>query len=121
MALGGAGRVDEARMLFDEALGIYERLDASYHIARATQAMRACGIRKGKPGARKRPVSGWEALTDTELRVVELAAEGRTNSQIAKRLFISHHTVATHLAHIFGKLGINSRVELAAHAARRTG
>jgi DNA-binding CsgD family transcriptional regulator len=120
VALGQVGRRVEVEALFDEALQIYERLDARYHLARAAQAMRACGIRKGKRGPRKRPAVGWEALTDKELSVVELAVDGLTNSKIAKRLFISHHTVATHLAHIFAKLGIGSRVELAAHAARRT-
>jgi DNA-binding CsgD family transcriptional regulator len=120
-ALAQTGHVDQARALFDEALQTYERLGAGYHIAKATQTMRAYGIRKGKRGARKRPATGWAALTDTELRVAKLAAEGLTNSQIAQRLFVSHHTVATHLAHIFDKLGINSKVELAAHATRHTG
>ena len=120
-ALGRAGRLREARPLFDEALLVYEDLGARYDLDRAAAAMRSLGLRKGKRGARTRPLAGWEALTDTELRVANLAAEGMTNSQIATRLFISRHTVATHLAHIFGKLGIASRVELAAEAARRTG
>ncbi len=120
VALGRIGRRDEARALFDEALHIYERLDARYQLARAAQEMRACGIRKGTRGPRRRPAVGWDALTDTEWRVIELAVDGLTNSQIAKRLFVSHHTVATHLAHVFAKLGITSRVELAAHAARRS-
>jgi DNA-binding CsgD family transcriptional regulator len=81
--------------------------------------MRSLGIRKGTRGTRQRPATGWESLTETELRVAASAAEGLTNRDIARRLFISHHTVATHLAHIFGKLGVGSRVELAAEAARR--
>lgn len=121
VALGRHGRLREARPLFDEAMQVYEQLGARYDEDRAAAAMRALGIRRGKRGARKRPDTGWDALTETELRVVPLAADGMTNSQIATRLFISHHTVATHLAHIFRKLGVASRVELAAEAARRTG
>jgi DNA-binding CsgD family transcriptional regulator len=48
-----------------------------------------------------------------------LVAEGATNRQVAERLFISPYTVNSHLRHIFGKLDINSRVELARIAARR--
>jgi DNA-binding CsgD family transcriptional regulator len=117
--LGKTGRVVEARALFDEAVRAYEGLGARYDLDRVAAAMRSLGIRKGKRGMRQRPASGWESLTETELRVVMCAAEGLTNGEIAKRLFISHHTVATHLAHIFGKLGVGSRVELAAEAMRR--
>jgi DNA-binding CsgD family transcriptional regulator len=117
--LGRAGRMSEARALFDEAVAAYEGLGARYDLDRLAAAMRSLGIRKGKRGTRQRPTRGWDALTETELRVVACAAEGLTNSQIAHRLFISHHTVATHLAHVFDKLGVGSRVELAAQATRR--
>jgi DNA-binding CsgD family transcriptional regulator len=59
-----------------------------------------------------RPKSGWESLTDAELQVVSLAAAGHTNRGIADRLFVSPHTVNTHLRHVFGKLDITSRVDL---------
>ena len=64
---------------------------------------------------------GWESLTDSELGVTRLAAEGLTNRQIGDCLFISRRTVGTHLAHVFQKLGINNRSQLAAEAARRQG
>jgi DNA-binding CsgD family transcriptional regulator len=70
-------------------------------------------------GTRKRPAGGWESLTPTELQVVELAAEGLTNPQIGERLFITRGTVKVHLSHVYGKLGIRNRSELAATAARR--
>jgi DNA-binding CsgD family transcriptional regulator len=70
-------------------------------------------------GTRKRPPGGWESLTPTELRVVELAAEGLTNPQIGERLFITRGTVKVHLSHVYGKLGVRNRSELAAMAARR--
>ena len=54
-----------------------------------------------------------------ELQVVDLAAQGLTNPEIGKRLFIGSGTVKTHMAHIFAKLDIRSRAELAAVASRR--
>jgi DNA-binding CsgD family transcriptional regulator len=71
-------------------------------------------------GERKRPARGWESLTPTELRVVELVAEGLTNPQIGQRMFISRGTVKVHLSHIFAKVNMASRSELAAEAARRS-
>ena len=56
---------------------------------------------------------GWEALTKAERTVVLLAAEGLTNPEIGKELFISPRTVSTHLERAFSKLGVTSRVELA--------
>jgi DNA-binding CsgD family transcriptional regulator/tetratricopeptide (TPR) repeat protein len=70
-------------------------------------------------GARKRPSRGWESLTPTELRIVNFVAEGLTNPQIGERMFISRGTVKVHLSHIFAKLTIASRAELAAEATRR--
>ncbi|MGH3884240.1 MAG: response regulator transcription factor [Pseudonocardiaceae bacterium] len=52
-------------------------------------------------------------MTDSELGVARLAAEGLTNREIGDRLFISRRTVGTHLTHIFQKLEINTRTQLA--------
>jgi predicted ATPase/class 3 adenylate cyclase/DNA-binding CsgD family transcriptional regulator len=71
-------------------------------------------------GERKRPASGWASLTPSELEVVKLVAKGLTNPEVGERLFIGRGTVKTHLAHVFAKLGISTRSELAAEATRRT-
>ncbi len=52
-------------------------------------------------------------MTASELAVARLVADGLTNREVADRLFLSPHTVNSHLRHVFTKLGINSRVELA--------
>lgn len=65
-------------------------------------------------GPRDRPGTGWGSLTPTERAVVDLAAHGLSNPQIAERLFVSGGTVKTHLAHVYEKLGIANRTELAA-------
>jgi DNA-binding CsgD family transcriptional regulator len=119
-ALGAAGRVGEARPLFDDAVGLYERLGAAWDLARAAARLRALGIRPGRRGPRKRPKSGWDSLTATELKVARLVAEGLSNPEIAERLFISRGTVHTHVSHILAKLGLGSRVGLAAEASRRS-
>jgi DNA-binding CsgD family transcriptional regulator len=72
------------------------------------------------PGERKRPSSGWQSLTPTELDVVRLVAEGIPNKDIASRLFVSPRTVQSHLRHVYNKLGLTSRVQLAQEAARHS-
>src|SRR5262245_9219221 len=71
-------------------------------------------------GERKRPASGWASLTPTELTVVKLVAEGLSNQQVAERLFVAPRTVGTHLTHVYAKLGIATRTELAVAALRRS-
>jgi DNA-binding CsgD family transcriptional regulator len=70
-----------------------------------------------KGGGRKRPAMGWASLTPAELEVARLAGEGLRNDAIARRLFIAPGTVKVHLSHVFAKLGITTRAELAARAA----
>jgi pimeloyl-ACP methyl ester carboxylesterase/DNA-binding CsgD family transcriptional regulator len=68
----------------------------------------------------RRPATGWEALTDAEWRVAQLVADGLGNREVAGRLYLSRYTVETHLKHVFAKLGVSSRAELAAVAPRNT-
>jgi DNA-binding CsgD family transcriptional regulator len=101
-ALGDAG--------FDAAHAEGFELDLD---AAATYALRS-------RGERKRPTTGWESLTPTELEVVDQVAAGRSNPEIAEALLMGRATVKTHLSHIFTKLGLTNRAELAAQAVRRT-
>jgi DNA-binding CsgD family transcriptional regulator len=68
--------------------------------------------RRPHPTKPLRPTFGWDSLTEAEHSVSELVAEGLTNRRVAARLFLSPHTVDSHLRHIFRKLDINSRVDL---------
>jgi len=70
-------------------------------------------------GGRRRPDAGWASLTPTELQVVRLVAEGLRNDAIARRLYLSPGTVKNHLSHVFTKVGVTNRAELAAEALQR--
>jgi DNA-binding CsgD family transcriptional regulator len=94
---------------FAGAWGEGENLSADDAVAYASRAR----------GERKRPTGGWESLTPTELRVVELAREGLTNAAIAQRMFVSPATVKVHLAHIYAKVDVPNRAALATAAAAR--
>jgi DNA-binding NarL/FixJ family response regulator len=81
--------------------------------------MRTLGLRRGSREERRRPMTGWEALTPAEQSVVELVAQGLSNPAVAQRLFLSRHTVKSHLSRALSKLQLSSRVELAVAAASR--
>ncbi|MGO9219516.1 MAG: ATP-binding protein [Streptosporangiaceae bacterium] len=120
-AFARQGRLDRARPLLDQALGIYERLGAARDLARAEATLREAGIRRGRRGTRGRPQIGWASLTPAEHAVAGLVAEGLSNPQIGERLYISRRTVQTHLAHMFAKLDIATRAQLAADVTRHRG
>jgi DNA-binding CsgD family transcriptional regulator len=101
-----------------EALG-QEAFAAAWSAGASASLDDAVAYAERGRGERKRPLRGWESLSPAELRVVELVAEGLTNPQIGERLFISPRTVQAHLSHVFAKLAVSSRAELAAQAARR--
>ena len=101
-----------------EALGddVYQ---AAFAAGAAMETDEAAAYARRARGERKRPSSGWDSLTPTELEVVREVVAGLTNAEIGKRMFISRGTAKTHLSHIFAKLGISSRSQLAAEAAKR--
>ena len=104
--------------LLAEALERHERAGAEAWAGRVRAQLRALGVRPGRRGSRNRPASGWESLTATERAVSLLVAEGLTNGAVARQLYISPHTVNTHLRHVFAKLGVSNRVALAAEVNR---
>ncbi|MEV7286242.1 AAA family ATPase [Streptomyces sp. NPDC093252] len=108
--------------LLKEALGRYQGLGADGDALRVRRTLHALGVRgvrnRNRDGDREpgAAVAGdrarWERLTPSELRVVRLVAQGLTNREVAGRLFLSRHTVDSHLRHSFTKLGVTGRVEL---------
>jgi DNA-binding CsgD family transcriptional regulator/tetratricopeptide (TPR) repeat protein len=112
--LARGGRRDEAVALLAEALERYEQAGADAWAGRVRAQLRALGVRPAPRGPRRRTAGGWLSLTATERAVSLLVAEGLTNGAVARRLYISPHTVNTHLRHVFAKLGVSNRVALAA-------
>jgi DNA-binding CsgD family transcriptional regulator/tetratricopeptide (TPR) repeat protein len=98
--------------LLEEALELYFSCGATRDVSRSRATLRAAGVRRRLRTSLGTPTTGWEALSPAEREVTRLVVEGLTNRAIAERLFISPHTVATHLKHIFLKLDIHSRMEL---------
>jgi sigma-54 dependent transcriptional regulator, acetoin dehydrogenase operon transcriptional activator AcoR len=72
-------------------------------------------------GRYSRPTFGWESLSENEVSLAELIADGLTNREAAARLFLSRYTIDSHLRQIYQKLGIHSRVDLARIATERGG
>ena len=91
-----------ARVAISDALGGFEQLGAATWVEKARAEL-------GSIGGRRRE----EGLTAAELRVAALVAEGQTNREVAAALFLGERTVASHLTHIYAKLGVRSRTELA--------
>ncbi len=106
LALGVVGRRARqkrpAREAIGAALGGFEGIGAAPWAAKAR-------VELGRIGGRSRE----EGLTAAERRVAALVADGRTNREVAAALFLGERTVASHLTHIYAKLGVRSRTELA--------
>ena len=94
----------EARTTLESALAVFEELGAALWAERARAEIARLGGRR----ARDR-----DELTETERRIAELAADGRSNREIAGELFVSERTVEANLTRAYRKLGVRSRTELA--------
>jgi DNA-binding CsgD family transcriptional regulator len=116
----GQGSQDSAVALLGQAYALYEELGSAEGMARVRGRLRALGTRLCHWTHQDRPAVGWGSLTDAERTITDLVAQGLSNRQVASRVFLSAHTVAFHLRHVFWKLGVTSRVQLARMAAEQT-
>ncbi len=94
------------------SLTLFTEIGAIWDARRVRSRLRELGVRR-RLIAPEPETHGWAALTSAEITVAQLVADGLTNREVADRLFLSPHTVNSHLRHAFTKLDINSRVELA--------
>ena len=137
-----AGEIERALALLDEAVGRHESVGDPFGRARAQLALGVTrrrarqkrpareAIEAARAGFDAIGAAGWarragdelgaiggrtrsEGLTPSERRVAELVAQGRTNAEVAASLFLAERTVASHLTHVYAKLGVRSRTELA--------
>jgi DNA-binding CsgD family transcriptional regulator len=99
----------EARERIREALATFVELGATAWANRAEAELAATGER-----SRRRIAATRDDLTPQELTVARLVAQGLANKEVAAQLFLSTNTIETHLRHVFQKLGVRSRTELAA-------
>ncbi|WP_327000747.1 LuxR C-terminal-related transcriptional regulator [Dactylosporangium sp. NBC_01737] len=111
---GGRDKTRTVRLL-ESAMGLYQECGAQGDVERVQRKLRRLDAQNVRRLGPERPKSGWESITTAELRVVRAIVDGMTNREAASVLFLSPHTVDTHLRRVFSKLDINSRVELTKH------
>jgi DNA-binding CsgD family transcriptional regulator len=107
------GRRADAIDQFNAAFDIYVDHDAHADARRVARALRELGVER-RIAKQSRPRTGWDSLTDAELKVISVVAKGATNAAVAQRLQLSPHTVKTHIRNAFAKLDIHSRAQLTA-------
>lgn len=106
-------RVSESRSPLRSARDTFDALGAIQWAERARQELRATG-----ETSRRREVEAWDKLSAQEIQIASMAAEGLSNREIGRKLYLSHRTVGSHLYRAFPKLGITSRVQLSSALTR---
>jgi DNA-binding CsgD family transcriptional regulator len=109
--LARTGRGGEAVDQLTAAFDTYLHHEALADARRVGRELRRLGVER-RIVSQPRAKTGWDSLTDSELKVVNLIAQGVTNRSVATQLHLSPHTVKTHIRNAFAKLGINSRAQL---------
>jgi DNA-binding CsgD family transcriptional regulator len=102
---------DKALDQLNAAFDTYLHHEALADARRVGRELRRLGVER-RIVSQPRAKTGWDSLTDSELKVVNLIAQGATNLSVAQQLHVSPHTVRAHLRNAFAKLGVSSRVEL---------
>jgi DNA-binding CsgD family transcriptional regulator len=102
-------RINDAKQVLGAAHDTFGKLASRPWAHRAAAELRACGI--AVPGALA-SAAGLDALTPQQREIIELAAQGLSNREIAQRLHLSPRTVASHLHRSFPKLGVAGRLQL---------
>src|SRR6516225_3264714 len=109
--LSRAQRNAEALDQLNAAFDSYIECEAIADARRVGRALRRLGVER-RIVTHPRARTGWDSLTDSELKVINLIAQGATNRAVATQLHLSLHTVKNHVHNAFAKLGINSRAQL---------
>jgi DNA-binding CsgD family transcriptional regulator/tetratricopeptide (TPR) repeat protein len=117
--LAERGRPEDARAALNEAVGLYEGMQARWDIRRAESRLRPYGIRRVRRRGAPRPAFGWEALSPTEVKIAALVARGDSTPDIARSMFLSRRTVQTYISHILTKLDASTRVDIVREAIRQ--
>ena len=119
VVLAQRGHGDDARAALNEAVTLYEGMQARWDIRRAGARLRQHGVKRGvRPRPGPHATSGWDALTPTELKVAALVARGASTTDIAQDLFLTRRTVQTYTSRVLTKLDAKSRVEIVREALR---
>jgi DNA-binding CsgD family transcriptional regulator len=109
--LARTDHTDAAVHQLNAAFDTYMEHEAVADARRVGRALRGLGVER-RIVSQPRAKTGWDSLTDSELKVVNLIAQGVTNRSVAEQLHLSLHTVKTHVRNAFAKLDINSRTQL---------
>ena len=108
--LARAGRDEEAVESLNSAFDTFVECEALADARRVGRALRQFGVERRIVAPRAK--TGWDSLTDSELKIINLIAEGATYRSVAQQLHLSTHTVKTHVHNAFAKLSITSRAQL---------